>query len=452
MTCICIDDLRPASFRGVGFYVANDKGEYGRRNITHEYPMRDDPYIEDMGQKATKYSVTGYLFGDDWVAQKDAIVAACTARGSALLQLPTESPVLVACNTLAVSRSKDECGFYSLQFEFVSAKNFSVPTAVGAIEIVIGGIYNAAVAPMTTIFDRTYTGGNTLPWVMDAQTARLTQLSSDVISAVETSTSVNDALSADVVQAAIGVYQNAAEYTKPGSSELASQPIAAATIARVATTSGYDVVGPTSGVTVVSASAAIVPVIAYMVNGFGNSTDVDSAIAVLTVLAAWSVNETTLADVEAAVATSPSGTPTSSAVAPSDAANAANGTILCGVVRSFALMKLAQAISAKDFRTRQEAIQARANIVELFNSQIEEFDEDTIVNILLSARDNAVTAVTQKMATLVPVLNISAPSSRPSLYWAARLYQDLSRAEELADRNDVASPAFMPRDFEALAS
>jgi prophage DNA circulation protein len=452
MTCICIDDLRPASFRGVGFFVANDKGEYGRRNITHEYPMRDTPYIEDMGQKATKYSVSGYLFGDDWVAQKDAIVAACTARGPALLQLPTEGPVMVNCNTLAVSRSKDECGFYTLQFEFVASSSLGAPSAVGVVESIIGAIFNSAIAPMTAQYDLAYTGDNTLQWVTDNQMARLTQLSADVILAVETSTSTNDTLSADVVQAAIGIFQNAPEYVQPSDSSLAAQPVSSQTIYRVATTSGYDNVGPASGISVTSAASAIVPVIAYMVNGIGNSMDVDSAITTLTTLSAWSMVETSLSDAQTAASTDITGTQVSTPLAPSDEADAVNGTSFCGVVRSFALMKLAQAISVKNFLTRKDAIQARANVVELFNSQIEEFDEDIIVNILLSARDNCVTAVTQKMATLVTVLEISAPQSRPSLYWASRLYRDLTRAEELSDRNNIASPAFMPRDFEALAS
>ncbi|TNY06237.1 DNA circularization protein, partial [Escherichia coli] len=52
MTCLCIDDLRPASFRGVGFFVASDQGEYGRRGPVHEYPNRDNPYFEDLGEKA----------------------------------------------------------------------------------------------------------------------------------------------------------------------------------------------------------------------------------------------------------------------------------------------------------------------------------------------------------------------------------------------------------------
>jgi prophage DNA circulation protein len=121
------------------------------------------------------------------------------------------------------------------------------------------------------------------------------------------------------------------------------------------------------------------------------------------------------------------------------------------MVRSFALIKLAQAISAMQFRTRTLAIQARANIVELFNLQIEMFTEDAIVNILLRARDYAVQSVTQTMATLVPVVTISASLSKPSLYWADRLYRDVSRATELSDRNDAHSPAFMPSTFEALS-
>ena len=91
-------------------------------------------------------------------------------------------------------------------------------------------------------------------------------------------------------------------------------------------------------------------------------------------------------------------------------------------------------------------------MVELFNMQIALFTEDEIVDTVLKARDLAVQAITQRMTTIVPVLQISAPLSKPSLYWANRLYQDLSRAEELADRNAVSMPAYMPVYFEALAN
>ncbi|WP_171477672.1 hypothetical protein, partial [Acinetobacter baumannii] len=115
-------------------------------------------------------------------------------------------------------------------------------------------------------------------------------------------------------------------------------------------------------------------------------------IPTLTSFATWSVNEVSLADLQAQV--DALDTPTAAPISASDTADAVNSTVFCGVVRSFALMKLAQAICAKTFLTRKEAIQARATVVELFNAQIEQFAEDEIVNIMLTARDYAVRSIT----------------------------------------------------------
>lgn len=452
MSCICIDDLRPASFRGAAFFVATDKGEYGRRDVVHEYPNRDDPYVEDLGQKATRFSVSGYLAGDNWKAQKDALVAACTARGPAILQLPTESPTMVACLTLSVSRSKDECGFYGVQMEFVKSKNFSAPIAVGVLETVIGGIFNAAIPALTTFFDANVTTANVLSYVGANQLNRIATFASDIISAAESAPAVLADLSTDVVQTAISIYQNAEAYAEPGTDKsvyLAQQPLAAAVIGKVATDTGVTQIG-TTGVTVTSGAAAVVPMVAYAINSLGNSQSPDDAVNTLTALASWSVDEVSLSDLQSQ-ANVFSGGPTANQVSKSDKVDATNAAVFCGTVRSFALMKLAQAITAKTFRTRAEAIQARANVVELFDAQIAMFDEDEIVNVMLSARDAAVRSITERMATIVPILTINAPMSKPSLYWAARLYDDAARAEELSDRNDVVNPAFMPSSFEALA-
>jgi hypothetical protein len=449
---MCIDDLRPASFRGVGFHVASEKSDYGRRIITHEYPMRDNPYNEDMGEKAQKFHVSAYLFGDDWKAKKDAIVAACRARGPALLQLPTDAPKLVVCNSISVSRTKDECGFYQVTLEFTGADNASMPLGVGMFEGLIGALLGPATSLFTAAYDRSVIIRDVLDFVPALQTSRITQFSSDAIAAVEGGSSNSPDLSTDIVQASISVFQNASMYAQPdavGSLILAAQPIAAKAIGQVETLTGYVATG-SGTVTVRSGAAAIVPMVAYVMNGIGNSMPVDDAIRTLTEFATWSVNETSLSELERRGASSFVTLP-SRPISPSEIADAKNGTLFCGVVRSFALMKLAQAISVKAFVTQREAVQARATIVELFNSQIALLDEDEIVNTMLSARDYAVRAVTQRMANIAPVIEIVAPQSRPSLYWAHRLYGDVYRAEELADRNSVASPGFMPSRFEALA-
>ena len=44
------DRLRPASYRGVPFFVDFDEDESGKRVQVHEFAKRDDPWPEEMGQ------------------------------------------------------------------------------------------------------------------------------------------------------------------------------------------------------------------------------------------------------------------------------------------------------------------------------------------------------------------------------------------------------------------
>lgn len=69
------DELRPASFRGVGFFVETTDTTTGRRSVLHEYPGRDVPYTEDLGLKAAEVSVSGYVLGDDFLTQLNRLLA-----------------------------------------------------------------------------------------------------------------------------------------------------------------------------------------------------------------------------------------------------------------------------------------------------------------------------------------------------------------------------------------
>jgi prophage DNA circulation protein len=44
-------NLQPASWRGVPFAVEVDTYRGGRRIALHEYPYRDDPWLEDTGRR-----------------------------------------------------------------------------------------------------------------------------------------------------------------------------------------------------------------------------------------------------------------------------------------------------------------------------------------------------------------------------------------------------------------
>lgn len=81
--------LLPASFRGVPFGVSDERGSAGRRGRVHEYPFRDMPYAEDLGRRARRWQVTGFVLGDDAALQRNALITACEQKGPGILIHPT---------------------------------------------------------------------------------------------------------------------------------------------------------------------------------------------------------------------------------------------------------------------------------------------------------------------------------------------------------------------------
>lgn len=73
--------LFASSFNGVDIYVTSFQHEGGRRVITHEFVMRDEPFVEDLGLASKNFSVTGYLVGDDVADQWRALEEACDTPG-----------------------------------------------------------------------------------------------------------------------------------------------------------------------------------------------------------------------------------------------------------------------------------------------------------------------------------------------------------------------------------
>ena len=63
------------SFRGVEFLVENIETRIGRRTVTHEFPAKDKPFVEDLGRKAREINVEAYFVGPDYMAGRDALRA-----------------------------------------------------------------------------------------------------------------------------------------------------------------------------------------------------------------------------------------------------------------------------------------------------------------------------------------------------------------------------------------
>lgn len=88
--------LRAASFRGVSFGVTADESEGGRRTVTHEFPQREAPYVEDLGGAPRRFTVQAFVLGRDYMSRRDALEAALQQPGPGTLVHPWYGEVQVS--------------------------------------------------------------------------------------------------------------------------------------------------------------------------------------------------------------------------------------------------------------------------------------------------------------------------------------------------------------------
>lgn len=77
------------SFRGVPFLIEDDQTiNGGRRLISHEYPLRNEGLVEDLGKKQRSYEVKCLVIGDDYLVQAENLIKALEGNGKGILKHP----------------------------------------------------------------------------------------------------------------------------------------------------------------------------------------------------------------------------------------------------------------------------------------------------------------------------------------------------------------------------
>lgn len=127
-----------ATFRGVPFYVESAERGGGRRTVRHEFPLRDQPFVEDMGRAARSFPVEGYVLGEGYVAQRDALISALEEAGPGELVHPAYGSRRVICSSFRVRESTAEGGIarFGLEFEETEATAPAPVATVAAAALV----------------------------------------------------------------------------------------------------------------------------------------------------------------------------------------------------------------------------------------------------------------------------------------------------------------------------
>jgi len=137
-----------ASWKGMTFNVESSSDEFGRRGESYEYPLGEIVGYKDLGRKARKFNVEGYLIGGDQVALTAAMAALAENPEPGMLVHPMYGSQLCACITLAAKVDyKKEIRTTKLSFEFVEAAPSLAPyLAAVAISVVYGSGMSAVAA------------------------------------------------------------------------------------------------------------------------------------------------------------------------------------------------------------------------------------------------------------------------------------------------------------------
>jgi prophage DNA circulation protein len=146
------NDLLPAHFDGRVFHVESGSRESGRRIVVHEFPKKDTPYSEDMGQKAITFTVRGYcivypndsggvaaegvgsLYQPDYRIARDRLQTRLETGQPGVLQLPTFKPLMVKCQRYRMAEEDKYGGYCVFDMTFVEAgvQPFMSQTDTGA--------------------------------------------------------------------------------------------------------------------------------------------------------------------------------------------------------------------------------------------------------------------------------------------------------------------------------
>ncbi len=142
------------SFRGVPFFIMDDATiSGGRRVVRHEYPLRDDGETEDMGLTTREYAFTAVVFGDNYLSQRDALIAALETGEPGEMDHPYYGKQQVQIETYTVRESCYTGGVAMFSVTFVLAADNTSPLVSSESQLNSNELTDSTLADITAGWD-----------------------------------------------------------------------------------------------------------------------------------------------------------------------------------------------------------------------------------------------------------------------------------------------------------
>lgn len=382
--------LRKATFRDAPFFVTASDGEFGRRTVTHEYPLRDKPYVEDLGRKARTLTFEALVIGANYMAARDRLLQALEQRGPGALVHPYLGDLTVTVTDARLRESTAEGGMARFSIACVESGELTFPTK---------SVETAARVDESAEFVRRA--------VLENFARRFTVAGKPKF----------------VADAAGGILGTALQQVKAAMGTVRAQADAVAKLTR----------------DVGSVNAQLAELV-YLPASAGQALAANVR-ALITALTQDPRDALGLARVFFRFGGNLPAVPASTA---SRAAQAANQAELIQLTRAVAVAEGARAATGLTFDSYQDAVAVRDELAGVMTDLMEGGAEDALYETLRALRSATVRDITQRGADLARLVSFTPLRTQPALVLAHQLYADARRADEIVLRNAVQHPSFVP--------
>lgn len=162
-----LDQLQPASFRGVHFHVDTIEHSAGDNVVLREYPFQDLPTVFRMGEGAEEIKFSAYVIGADYMQRRDALRLVLSGQGE--LVHPTAGTLLAFVNGKykLTENPTAQGGMARFELAFVRAQDRRYPVGVVDTRSQASGAAVAAKEAAQTVFAQNFNLKGLTGWVRE---------------------------------------------------------------------------------------------------------------------------------------------------------------------------------------------------------------------------------------------------------------------------------------------
>lgn len=381
------DDLQPASFRGVEFLCSQHDFVFGRRIELNQYPLRDEPFAEDLGRRAREWNIEAFVLGENYMATRDALIAACEQAGPGRLVHRWLGEVSASVRgDCRMTESTREGGMARFQISFVEAGERVEPAARLDTAVRVERLADAADEVAVAEFGATFSVDDVSGFVAD-----VAQL--DASSVLDMAEDAMRSIRPDALLDELASVTSAISFTRSRIASLIRSPFSLAQrfldIIRVL---GGNIANPLQGFS----------------NLFGLS---------------WPRFPTRTRSRRRVVT---------------------NQAAMRSLARTLTVTAAARTAAQTEFKSYDEAVAVRDPLASAIEEVAAETTNDRIYDSLMALRAAVVADITARGADLARQVTYTPAAVLPALVVAYQVYGDIDAAEDIVARNRVRHPGFVP--------